>query len=147
MPSGDVRVQSLAEEAPERVLALWTEAGLSHRPRGRDRPDRLEAEFRRNADLALGAYVEDRLVGAVVGTDDGRKGWINRLAVAPSHRRQGIGTTLIRHLEEGLRRRGRRLFAALVEGGNPESEAFFESLGYEVFRGVSYLTKRDSPEV
>jgi ribosomal protein S18 acetylase RimI-like enzyme len=70
----------------------------------------------------------------VFGTHDARKAWINRLAVHPEYRRQGIATRLVRECERGLRRQGMDMFAALIDADNPRSVALFRSLGYEVWR-------------
>jgi GNAT superfamily N-acetyltransferase len=142
-----IDIRSLSGESPERILDLWRRAGLPHRPRGRDHPDALREEVRRNADIALGAYVDDRLVGTVLGTDDGRKGWVNRLAVDPDYRGRGIATRLLSEVEAALRRRGRRIIATLVEDWNTESLRFFRRRGYHLHEDIHYLTKRESEEV
>lgn len=97
--------------------------------------------------MVLGAYVGRRLVGTVIATDDGRKGWINRLAVDPDHRGQGTGGHLLAAAEEALARRGRRIVAALVEDWNTESRRFFEARGYRGHPDIHYLSKRASEEV
>ena len=74
----------------ESVNRLWTEAGLSYRPNGRDRPDKVLVELERGTAVFLLAEADGNLAGVVVATNDGRKGWINRLAVAPGYRRRGI---------------------------------------------------------
>jgi len=80
----------------------------------------------------LGAFDGHRLVGAVLGTHDTRKGWINRLAVHPDYRRRGIARRLVRFAERELRKQGLEMFAALIEPRNAASEAVFRHLGYDV---------------
>lgn len=143
----EVGVRSLASEDPGRVLELWRKAGLPHRPVGRDTPDSLERGFTQNSDLCLGAYVRGNLVGTVLATDDGRKGWVNRLAVDPDHRHRGIGTELLQRAEKALRDRGRRIIAALIEDWNSDSLSFFRARGYHLHRGIQYLSKRESDQV
>ncbi len=140
-------IRSLVGEDPENVLKLWRESGLPHRPKGRDLPAALGKEFAANEDLALGAYLDAELVGTVLATDDGRKGWINRLAVAPPHRRKGIGSLLLRKAEDALHGRGRRIVAALVENWNVDSVAFFQAKGYRLHEDIQYLSKREGAEV
>ncbi len=142
-----MEIRSLADERPERVLELWTRSGLPHRPQGRDSPSNLRAEFSEAPDLHLGAYEGGQLIGTAVATDDGRKGWINRLAVIPEHRRTGVGTKLLEEAEKRLRKRGRRIIGALVEDWNEGSLAFFQARGYRLHDDVHYLSKRDSDEV
>ncbi len=139
-------IRSLADEEPERVLDLWERAGLPHRPRGRDAVHGLREQFARDSDLSLGAYVGRTLIGSVLATDDGRKGWINRLAVDPDYRRAGVGSRLLAEAERALAKRGKRIIAALVEDWNEESLSFFQARGYRPHDDITYLSKRDSEE-
>ncbi len=128
------------------VMQLWAEAGLPVKPQGRDAPERVEAERRSGRAIFLVAESEGRLVGVVIGTHDGRKGWINRLAVAPAYRRRGIASRLVRELEERLAALGLEVVAALIESTNTASLAFFTALGYLHDPGIEYVSKRNSPE-
>lgn len=143
----DVEVRRLGAEAVAAVLAVWKEAGLPCRPRGRDHPRELARRIDEGTDVFLGAYSEGNLVGTVLVTHDGRKGWINRLAVVPPFQRMGVAALLVAEAEEFLRSRGVRIFAALVEEDNAVSLSFFRRAGYVLHRDIFYLSKRDDPEV
>jgi ribosomal-protein-alanine N-acetyltransferase len=78
----------------------------------------------------LVAFEGDRMAGFIIGYMSGRIGFIYTLDVDPVYRRRGIGTMLIRALEERLCARGAaraRLEAAL---DNPEALALYRKLGY-----------------
>lgn len=78
--------------------------------------------------LFIGAFHRQELVGVVIGSFDGRmKGWINRLAVSPKHRRKGIAHQLIKAVERALERRGVAIFCALIETPNEESLNVFKN--------------------
>ena len=123
---------------------LWTDAGLPFRPKGRDSLANLKRQRMRDPLLFVGAFIGPKLVGAVIASDDGRKGWINRLAVASDSRGKGIATMLIRHCESILRRRGRLLFCVHIESYNQESMSLFERQGYRKEEEIFYFTKRES---
>jgi len=129
------------------IIALWNAAGLAIKPGGRDRPEALAAEIKAYPDNFIGAFAGDRIVGVVLATWDGRKAWINRLAVSPDCRRSGIAARLVAAAEEELDRRGALIIAALIEGDNDASIAFFRDAGYAVYDGVVYVTKRKGPDV
>ncbi|HEY4823260.1 MAG TPA: GNAT family N-acetyltransferase [Candidatus Bathyarchaeia archaeon] len=129
------------------LLSLWNKAGLSHRPEGRDSKSSIIAQMRRDKGLFLGAFRENRLVGSAIASYDGRKGWINRLAVDPEERRKGVAKALIETAESVLRDRGSLIIAALVEADNSPSIALFQKCGYKVHRDILYLTKRESEQV
>ena len=123
------------------VQALWREAGLSFHPEGRDSLEAMAAEASDGRTFYAGAFEEGRLVGAVLGTDEGRKGWINRLAVLPSARRTGVAAALVAFCEAEFARRGRGLVCTLVEEGNAPSFGLFEREGYVLRRDILYLRK------
>jgi len=136
-------IRALSEEDVPHVLGLWKVAGLMYRPNGRDGVAELLVQRARNPDLFLGAFAGDELVGISIATDDGRRGWINRLAVHPSWQKRGVATALIAASEAALRKRGRKMFCTHVMKDNESSIALFDKLGYKVETEILYLTKRD----
>lgn len=147
--SGDrccIRVREMHLEDYEAVMGLWAEAGLPFRPAGRDDPGRVERELQRGEAVFLVAEVQGRLAGVVIGTHDGRKGWINRLAVAPAYRRRGIARRLVREVERRLETEGIEIVAALIETPNVGSLRFFQSIGYVRDPDIEYVSKRKSPQ-
>ena len=85
------------------ILALWQRAGLSVRPEGRDAPAtfarQMANEQSGGRQRIVGLRDRGKLVAVVLLTHDGRKGWINRLAVDPSFRRRGLASRLIAEAE------------------------------------------------
>jgi len=133
-----------ADIAP--ILQLWKDAGLPIKSEGRDRIELLTQEAEQDKDIFLTAWDEKTMVGVVIGTDDGRKGYINRLTVHPDHQREGIAARLLEACENGLRARGREIIVCNIEDYNDTSMKFFKSQGY-VFEGdILYFTKRGRKE-
>jgi ribosomal protein S18 acetylase RimI-like enzyme len=127
------------------LMSIWDGARLTYKPRGRDRRDKIEREIKGLNAVFLVAEIEGKLVGSVFATHDGRKGWINRLAVSPAFRRRGIAQKLVREAEGRLAERGIEIVACLIEDANAGSKRFFESIGYQRFDDISYFTKRKYP--
>lgn len=128
------------------ILALWQRAGLdSIRPQGRDSREAFAEQLARGQ-IVLGLENEGKLVACVVITDDTRKGWINRLAVDPAYRRQGLGAQLIAEAEKEMRAKGLKVFAALIESENTASLSLFQRQGYWT-HDIAYVSKRESEEV
>ena len=126
----------------DRIIELWERSGLAFRPQGRDSLQAFKAQLESGVQYVLGAVIDDRLVGVVLVTHDSRKGWINRLAVDPDFRRQGIGTDLIVAAEDRLQQAGIDIIAALVLEPNLVSQAVMENAGYVVDKKVLYFSKR-----
>jgi ribosomal protein S18 acetylase RimI-like enzyme len=143
--AAEVTIREFRLEDYDEVLRLWTEAGLPFRPQGRDRRDRVAAELKAGTAVFLLAEAGGRLAGVVLGTHDGRKAWINRLAVAPEFQRRGIASLLIREVEARLEALGLEIIAALVESDNEASLRFFHAIGYEHAPEIEYFSRRRSP--
>lgn len=129
------------------LIKLWKRAGLPYKPRGRDSRGHIAREISANPDFFIGIFDRDLLVGAIVATHDGRKGWLNRVAVDPDYRRQGLARRLTLAGERALRRHGIRIFGLLIHSYNKASLALAQSLGYRLHRDIFYLSKRDSESI
>lgn len=138
-------IRPIEEDELALMVDVWHKAGLPCRPRGRDSPEELRRQHRDDPEGFLGAFVEGRMVGVVIASDDGRKGWINRLAVLPEARRRGVAKALVTAAEGVLRKRGRKLFAVLIEDYNDASMRLFRSLGYAREDKIIYFAKREDP--
>jgi ribosomal protein S18 acetylase RimI-like enzyme len=160
MQDENVTIRRLGSDDYDELLALWRRAGLhSLKPQGRDSCASIARQLASGVQTILGLEADApaepgsavhpgaALVGAVVATHDSRKGWINRLAVDPDHRRRGHAGRLVAAAEEVLHEQGMHVIAALVESDNPASLALFQKAGYvEIDSGIHYLTKRDSAD-
>jgi GNAT superfamily N-acetyltransferase len=130
----------------DKLVEIWESAGLSYKPSGRDSRERIEQETGLDCNRFLFARQEEMLVGTILVTHDGRKGWINRVAVLPEFRGRGIARMLVKYAEEWLDSEGIGIYACQVEPGNPGSLEVFKRLDYIPFEGMHYLTKRKFPE-
>jgi ribosomal protein S18 acetylase RimI-like enzyme len=130
----------------EEVIRLWRLVKLPLKPKGRDRLENIKREISNpDINLFLVAVSEGNLIGSIVGTHDGRKGWINRLAVHPDFQRRGIARQLVRKVEDYLSKNGIDITACLIEGYNRDSMTFFQKIGYHKHEDVRYFSKRKYP--
>jgi ribosomal protein S18 acetylase RimI-like enzyme len=82
------------------------------------------------------AVADMEVVGTVMAGYDGHRGWLYSVAVAPSRRRQGVGSQLVSHAERALVRRGCVKINLLILQGNESVVAFYASLGFSVEKFV-----------
>jgi predicted N-acetyltransferase YhbS len=143
----DFDIRLVSAKDVERIISLWKEAGLPTKPGGRDTVENLRKQLSGDPDLFIGAFDKGRMIGVVIGSDDGRKGWVNRLAVVPDRRRSGVASILLERCEEALRKRGRQIICTLIEEGNDTSELLFTSKGYRREDEIIYYAKRDANDV
>jgi len=96
--------------------------------------------------LFLGAFENNKLIGVIIVNHEGRKGWINRLAVLPEFQRKGVASKLIEYGENWLRERGIKIYATLIEDYNDSSKKLFKKMGYVFHKDIFYFSKRESDE-
>jgi ribosomal protein S18 acetylase RimI-like enzyme len=84
------------------------------------------AQLIENTQRTAVAVVDGAIVGFARGiTDDKSNGYLSMVAVAPGHRRRGIGAALVAHVigsEKGI--------TWMLRAGRDDSAAFFASLGF-----------------
>ncbi len=129
------------------LITLWNDAQLPFKPTGRDKRDKIECELKQENAIFLVVEINGKLVGSVFGTHDGRKGWINRLAVSPEFQRKNIAKKLIAEVEDRFSELGIDIIACLVEDWNTKSLQVFEKLGYKKHSDMVYFSKRKDSNV
>ena len=139
-------IRSLTPEDYDSLITLWEKSQLPYRSEGRDSRASIQKQIEEYPDLFLGAFLNNGLIGAVIASFDGRKGWINRLAVSPECRRQGVARELINAAENALKKRGASVIGALIFETNEKSLNFFEKVGYTIHDDIRYVSKRESTE-
>ena len=85
----------------------------------------------------IGTNGQGLLMATVMVGYDGHRGWINYLAVHPSHQRQGHASQLMQQAEQLLTERGCPKLNLQVRAGNEVVIALYESLGYTDDKTVS----------
>jgi ribosomal protein S18 acetylase RimI-like enzyme len=146
MPKAEIR--RLTIEDYDSMINVWELAGLPYKPKGRDSRENTAKQLKLYPEFYLGAFHGNKLIGVVIASYESRmKGWINRLAVDPAYQRQGIAERLVRKAEESLKKRGARIFCALVELPNDKSVGLFQKMEYALYRDILYVTKRESEDV
>jgi ribosomal protein S18 acetylase RimI-like enzyme len=121
------------------VIQLWLQCRLVT-PANNPKRD-IERKLKITPELFLIATVDGKIVGTCMAGYEGHRGWINYLAVAPEHQRQGIARTLIEVAEGKLRALGCPKINLQVRETNTGVIAFYQKVGYAIDPVVS-LGKR-----
>ena len=129
------------------LISIWEKAGLPYKGNGRDSRENIEKEVKLDSNQFLFAVENGETVGSILVTHDGRKGWINRVAVLPEFRKKGIAKLLVDAGEKWLKEIGIGIFACQIEEYNNDSFEAFQKMGYVPFEGIHYLTKRIHPDI
>ena len=86
--------------------------------------------LRRSPGLSFVALREGRIVGAVLCTSDGRRGYLHHLAVAADFRRLGIGRALAERCAAALTAQGLPKVHLFVWRTNAVALAFWRRIGW-----------------
>jgi ribosomal protein S18 acetylase RimI-like enzyme len=125
-------IRSFAWDDLEGVLDLWRGAGLGVHLGPSDAPEEIRKKLTRDPDLFLVSEEQGRIVGAVMGGYDGRRGLVYHLAVRPDERRRGLGTTLMDELEQRLRSKGCLKVYLLITPDNLDIMEYYRRRGWGV---------------
>jgi len=113
----------------DEVLDLWRSTpgvGLNEA----DEPARLRAYLARNPGLSLVARDGRKLIGAVLCGHDGRRGYLNHLAVAVEYRNRGLGRRLALACLSKLQSLGIARCNIFLYNDNEPGERFWTHCGW-----------------
>jgi len=147
MTTKNLVIRQFVLEDYVKVINLWIKSGLPYKPKGRDSFESIQKEMEKGVAIFLLALIDEQIVGTILGTHDGRKGWINRLAVDPDYRRQGVARSLLKTIEESFEKMRLEIVTCLIEAWNTDSMSFFEKMGYIKHQDILYFSKRKNPDV
>jgi len=126
------------------VVTLWTECGLVV-PQNDPKRD-IQRKLKVNPEWFFVGEIAGQVAATCMVGYEGHRGWINYLAVAPAHRRQGLATRLICEAERLLKQAGCPKINLQVRSSNAEVIAFYRALGFGIDDVVS-LGKRLDPDL
>lgn len=136
-----MKIRTMRIEDYEAVYALW----LSCRGMGLNDLDDsragIERFLSRNPDTCFVATQDEKIIGAIIAGNDGRRGYIYHTAVAEAHRGRGIASRLVETVMDALRRCGIAKVALVVFQRNEGGNAFWESVGFTLREDLVYRNK------
>ena len=131
-----IQIRPYSEADESAVARLWREV-FPDAPSWNHPETDIRRKLAVQRDLFLVATLGSQIVGTAMAGYDGHRGWVYYVAVSPERRRQGIGTSLMREVEDRLVRMGCSKLNLQVRASNQEVIAFYENLGYHVEERVS----------
>lgn len=107
---------------------------------GERSPEALKLAFKKSSFTRF-AYINNELVGIGRTVDDGKYyGWVVDLAILPEHQGKGIGTHILRELEQDL-----KPFLSTMLTAAPGKSGFYEKLGW-LKQTAAYIWPRSEKE-
>ncbi|MEL6457446.1 MAG: GNAT family N-acetyltransferase [Cyanobacteria bacterium J06621_15] len=128
------------------AIALWKSCtGMAIRDA--DSRENIERYLNRNRGLSFKAVKSEKLVGTILCGHDGRRGYINHLAVSINYRNQGIARKLVETSLCELRKQGIEKCHLFVFLENIEAKKFWERLGWKVREEINMMSLNISDSV
>lgn len=118
------------------VVALW-DAVFPGSTGHNDPKASIDRKVAADDGLFFVAADGETIVGTVLASYDGHRGWLYSIAVALDRRRDGVGSKLVRHAEQLLARLGCPKMNIQVRADNAAVVAFYESLGFQTEERIS----------
>jgi ribosomal protein S18 acetylase RimI-like enzyme len=110
------------------LLQLWRSAEAT--PSVTDSVPDIQRVMAAKCALVLLAEIDGQVAGSIIGTFDGWRGHVYRLAVHPSFRRRGLALALLAELEKWFAHQGARRIIPLVEKDHADAMGFWKAAGY-----------------
>lgn len=129
MADANIEYANLTMADYPEVCALWSGMpgiGLS----SADSPEAIFVYFEQNPGMSFVALQEGKVVGAVLCGHDGRRGYLQHLAVSPEFRNRRIGSTLVEKCLETLGDRGIKRCHIFVYQDNETGLGFWRAAGW-----------------
>ena len=125
----EASIAPLCETDIEAAVALWKACGLIE-PWNDPRADIARARQSRSAEILVAKARDGQIVATAMVGDDGHRGWLYYVAVAPDRQRSGLGRQIIGAAEDWLRARGVGKSMLMIRPTNTGVRGFYEALHY-----------------
>jgi hypothetical protein len=129
-------IRSYSHADQESVIKLWKTV-FPDAPAHNDPDANIRSKLDIQPELFFLAKSDGQIIGTAMSGFDGHRGWVYYVAVHPEYRRRGIGTALMKRVEESLSEIGCPKLNLQIRADNAEVQSFYESLGYRVEDRIS----------
>jgi len=137
----DIAVSTMTAHDLDAVLSLWGQTsgvGLNES----DTPDQLRAYLDRNPGLSLIARDGTQLIAAVLCGHDGRRGYLNHLAVLPEYRGYGLGRQIVETCLGALAALGILKCNIFLCADNESGQRFWNRCGWTARSDLKVLQRK-----
>lgn len=136
-----MKIRKMKIEDYEAVYQLWLSCKGMGLNTVDDSREGIEKFLNRNPDTCFVAESDGKIVGVILGGNDGRRGYIHHTAVSPDQRRQGIASKLVDAVMTAFKNIGITKAALVVFERNADGNAFWEKTGFTVREDLLYRNK------
>jgi hypothetical protein len=125
-----IHIRPLTDADIDPVIELWTECGLTE-PWNDPRVDIARARTSGAAEILVATDAKGRIAATAMVGNDGHRGWLYYMAVAPELQDTGLGRRMVAAAEEWMNARGVMKVMLMIRPSNARVRGFYEALGYD----------------
>ena len=134
----NVVIRPMTIEDYDGVFALWNSIkGFAIRSID-DSREGVEVFLKRNPGISVVADYNGRIVGAILGGHDGRRGCLYHVCVHADFRRKGIGKDMVVHCMEELHKEHINKVSLIAFTKNDVGNAFWKSMSWTKREDLNY---------
>ena len=136
-----MNIRTMTIDDYDNIYALWMSCagmGLNNLD---DSRNGIDVFLKRNPGTCFIAEHANKVVGAILVGNDGRRGYIYHTAVHPEYRKQGIASRLVDTALQALKKCGIHKAALVVFDRNRSGNQFWENRGFTVRDDLVYRNK------
>lgn len=136
-----VTIRVMTIEDYEGVYELWFNTPGMGINKTDDSKKGIDKYLKRNPTTSFVAVADRKIIGAILSGHDGRRGFIQHIAVLTEYRNQGIATKLVENAISALDKEGINKVALVAFKKNQIGNSFWENKGFTVRDDLLYRNK------
>ncbi len=136
-----MNIREMKTDDYDGVYALWSNTANMGLRDIDDSKDTIAKFLQRNPGCSFVAEEEGRIIGAILGGNDGRRGNIYHAAVDIEKRGQGIGTALLDSVKKAFAIQGVTRMSLHVYNTNKSGNAFWKTSGFTLRDDIYYYCR------
>ena len=136
-----IEIRLMKIEDYDEVFLLWSSTpGMCLRNYD-DSVDGIAKFLKKNPTSNFVALFKNKIIGAILSSNDGRRGYIYHATVHPDYRDRGIGKALLQKVYCELKKEGINKAGLLVLKENEMGNIFWKSQKWEDRKELKYYSK------
>jgi len=135
-----MKIRKMKAKDVKDAYQLWKKAGLNVASYKREKLE-VKNTLRLNPSTCFVLEERNNLVGTILGAFNGRRVWIYHLAIHPGYQRKGMGTLLLKKLEEKLEKKKATKILLGIDLNNLTKVNFYQKHDYYVMNDAVIMAK------
>ena len=133
-----MQIRKMTIQDYEKVYALWMSCKNMGFNDVDDSKEGIARFLERNPNTSFVAMEDEKLLGIILGGQDGRRGYIYHAFVVENHRKKGVGSVLVKTCLKAFKQEKISKVALLVFKYNEAGNAFWEKQGFILREDINY---------